>query len=173
MIHFDFSSDLSSGRRPMSKSDEKSKCIIIVIEIWRCENFSFAVHRYSLSEHDSEAFCEASRQTQHAAEHKRTCKPHTPDGELLEYGFLTAMVAIMAVVVSSQDHAVHLPDLAVWYEVLFSFMAGCAINLLLALAMWSTLVSHMSTTLFVSGMVLCVPYALPFEFGISASAHKH
>ena len=37
----------------MSKSDEKSKCIIIVIEIWRCENFSFAVHRYSLSEHDS------------------------------------------------------------------------------------------------------------------------
>ena len=53
MIHFDFLSDLSSGRRPMSKSDEKSKCIIIVIEIWRCENFSFAVHRYSLSEHDS------------------------------------------------------------------------------------------------------------------------
>ena len=53
MIHFDFLSDLSSGRRPMSKSDEKSKCIIIVIEIWRCENFSFAVHRYNLSEHDS------------------------------------------------------------------------------------------------------------------------
>ena len=38
MIHFDFSSDLDMGRRPELKSDKKSKCIIIVIEILSCEH---------------------------------------------------------------------------------------------------------------------------------------
>jgi hypothetical protein len=34
---FDFSSELSSGRRPTSKSEEKSKGIPIVLEIVWCE----------------------------------------------------------------------------------------------------------------------------------------
>ena len=36
-IPFDFSSDLSSGRRPTSESEEKSKGIPIALEIMWCE----------------------------------------------------------------------------------------------------------------------------------------
>ena len=32
------------GRRPMSKSDEKSKCIILFTEIQRCEDSAFPIH---------------------------------------------------------------------------------------------------------------------------------
>ena len=42
VIPFDFSLNLSSGRRPMSKSDEKSKGITLIIEIWEPEIFTFA-----------------------------------------------------------------------------------------------------------------------------------
>ena len=38
MIHLNFSSNLSLGGPPVSKSDEKSKCIILFIEISRCED---------------------------------------------------------------------------------------------------------------------------------------
>ena len=41
-ITFDFSSDLSSGRCPTYKSEEKSKGIPIVLEIVWCEQFSTA-----------------------------------------------------------------------------------------------------------------------------------
>ena len=42
VIPFNFSLNLSSGRRPMSKSDEKSKGITLIIEICEPEIFTFA-----------------------------------------------------------------------------------------------------------------------------------
>ena len=50
MIHFDFSSDLISGGPPMSKSDEKSKCIILLIDIWPPHMFNFSKKVASFSE---------------------------------------------------------------------------------------------------------------------------
>ena len=47
------SSDLSLGRRPMSKSNEFFVSTPKVLEILRCENIRFSVHTYNLSEHDS------------------------------------------------------------------------------------------------------------------------
>eukprot|EP00966_Prymnesium_polylepis_P005862 133703-Prymnesium_polylepis.1 len=88
----------------------------------------------------------------------------------LEYGFLVVVIAITAAAMSSAEYAALMPDVAIWCEVLFSFAAGCAINALLALAIWSTCVTRVTTTLCVGGMVLCVPYGMPFEYGISASA---
>ena len=49
------SSDLSSGRRPTSKSDEFFISNPKFLEILRCENIRFSVHTYNLSEHDSAA----------------------------------------------------------------------------------------------------------------------
>ena len=45
VILFENSSDLRSGRRPVSKSDEFSKSITTVDEIRRCENTTFPIHR--------------------------------------------------------------------------------------------------------------------------------
>ena len=44
MIHFENSADLSLGRRPKLKSAEFSKCIILVVELLRCENTGFHIH---------------------------------------------------------------------------------------------------------------------------------
>ena len=57
---FDFSSDLSSGRRPTSKSEEKSKGIPIVLEIVWCEQLFtaekvlFTLHLIGASLRDSD-----------------------------------------------------------------------------------------------------------------------
>jgi hypothetical protein len=55
-----FSSDLSSGRRPKSKSLEKCEVPPLVIEIMRCEVTTFAKKVTHLSEHHSrlKCFCE-------------------------------------------------------------------------------------------------------------------
>jgi len=92
------------------------------------------------------------------------------DENSLEYGFLAVAIAILAVVVASADFAVQLPDVGIWREVLFSFAGGCAMNSFFALAIWRNYVSSISTTLAVGAMALSIPYILPFEFGISASA---
>ena len=44
MVHIKNSSDLSTGRRPKSKSAEFLMCTILVTEILRCENFNFFIH---------------------------------------------------------------------------------------------------------------------------------
>ena len=56
-----FSSDLSSGRRPMSKSDEKQVVSLLIIEIRLPHFFTFSEKVYHLSEHQSlEQFAEVS-----------------------------------------------------------------------------------------------------------------
>ena len=57
------SSDLSSGRRPMSKSDESFVFTPIVFEIWSPQLFTFSKKVYHLSEHQSSSpIVEAGRQ---------------------------------------------------------------------------------------------------------------
>ena len=48
-----FSSELSSGRRPESKSDEKCEVTLLIIEIWRCEFSMFPIHRYTYWDFES------------------------------------------------------------------------------------------------------------------------
>ena len=50
-----FSSDLSTGHRPMSKSDEKRDVPLLLIEIWMLQLFTFSKDVYHLLEHQSEA----------------------------------------------------------------------------------------------------------------------
>ena len=52
---FDFSSDLDMGRGPELKSDEKSKGIPMIVEIWHEVFEYFSVHVYTFSEHQSVA----------------------------------------------------------------------------------------------------------------------
>ena len=53
VILFENSSDLRSGRRPVSKSDEFSKSITTIDEIRRGENTTFPIHRYTYWDFES------------------------------------------------------------------------------------------------------------------------
>ena len=54
VVLFENSSDLRSGRRPVSKFDEFSKSITTVDEIRRCENTTFPIHRYTYWDFESQ-----------------------------------------------------------------------------------------------------------------------
>ena len=48
------SSDLSSGRRPVSKSDEFLVILIVLPEIMRCEHDTFPIHGHTYWDFESE-----------------------------------------------------------------------------------------------------------------------
>ena len=54
------SSDLSSGRRPVSKSDEFLVILIVLPEIMRCEHGTFPIHGHTYWDFESRPFMEVA-----------------------------------------------------------------------------------------------------------------
>ena len=79
-------------------------------------------------------------------------------------------LTLTGLVVATATHDVRLlsPDAALWLDVIIAFTLGCALNFLLSVVLWHTRQPLLALGL--CGALLCLPYAIPFSFGIGASA---
>ena len=73
----------------------------------------------------------------------------------------------LAIAVGKTKHDVRFlwPETELWLDVIAAFALGCACNFVLAVVLWRRF-----SALGLAGVLLCLPYAIPFRFGIGASA---
>ena len=89
----------------------------------------------------------------------------------LENGMAAAGIALLlCCCCTSASVSVIMPSLGVWMDVAAGMGGGIALSLLLAAVFWSC--GSWLYVLALSGVLLCLPYAMPFTHGIGASAWK-
>ena len=103
-------------------------------------------------------------------EHISTASTSPPSD--LEWCFGTLSLAVFAftsVTFAGGQVTLLWPSADLWLDVCAAFSGGCALMLVLSAILWQR-VDKPEATLALCGLLLYLPYALPFRFGIGASA---
>ena len=118
-----------------------------------------------------------SRESQTPPQPTPVLKRSSSSSQRLEAVFAAVCAGVLAVGTLNGDRAPswHAPELSTWLETLGAFGTGCVLNGVLALITWRHQGAarvlppwHIVAT---CGLLLSLPYTMPYRLGISASAH--